>query len=91
MEQEFIEMMLQQAVQALHWIEVADLEEYVSSISKNNSIYDAVGPIQDPTEYRDTLHSGKRDRVRTQLQITQHLLQARRLIATLAPLKSDPE
>jgi hypothetical protein len=91
MEQEFIEMMLRQAIQALVFIELADLEEYVKGISKNNSIYDAVGPILDPTEYRDTLHSGRRDRARTHLQITQKLLEVRRLIDTLSPLKSDTE
>jgi hypothetical protein len=83
MEQEFIEMMLRQAIQALHFIEVADLEEYVSSISKNNSVYDAIGPILDPTEYRDTLHSGKRDRARTQLEITRKLLEVRQMIDQL--------
>jgi hypothetical protein len=83
MEQEFIEMMLRQAIQMLHMIEVADLEEYVSSISKNNSMYDAIGPILDPTEYRDTLHSGRRESARMQLQITQKLLEVRQLIETL--------
>lgn len=83
MEQEFIEMMLRQAIQMLHMIEVADLEGYVSSISKNNSLYDVMGPILDPTEYRDTLHSGKRDRARTQLQITQKLLEVRRMVEML--------
>lgn len=83
MEQEFIEMMLRQAIQSLLYAEIADLEEYVSSISKNNSMYDTIGPILDPTEYRDTLHSGKRDRVRTQLQITQKLLEVRQMLETL--------
>lgn len=88
MEKEFIEMVLRQAIQMLHMVEVADLEEYVSSISKNNSMYDAIGPILDPTEYRDTLHSGKRDRVRTQLQITQKLLEVRQLVETLKGVQS---
>lgn len=88
MDQEFIEMMLRQAIQALHFIEVADLEKYVSSIGENNSIYDAIGPILDPTEYRDTLHSGKRDRARTQLQITRKLLEVRQLVETLKEAQS---
>lgn len=88
MDQEFIEMMLRQAIQMLHMIEVADLEGYVSSVSKNNSTYDAIGPILDPTEYRDTLHSGKRDRVRTQLQIAQKLLEVRQLVETLKEAQS---
>ena len=88
MEQEFIEMMLRQAIQAVHWIELADLEEYVSSISKNNSVYDAIGPILDPTEYRDTLHSGRRDRARTQLEITRKLLEVRQMIEALKGVQS---
>ena len=83
MEQEFIEMMLRQAIQSLIYVELADLEEYVSSIGKNNNMYDTIGPILDPTEYRDTLHSGERDRVRTQLQITQKLLEVRQMLETL--------
>jgi hypothetical protein len=63
-----------------------ELEAYVESISRNNSIYDSVGPIFDPTEYRQTLHSGRRESARVQLEITRHLMEARKLIDQLKPV-----
>lgn len=67
----------------LHSIETTDLEAYVNSVATNNATYDTIGPIVDPTAYRDMLHSGRRDNLRVQLEITRKLLEARRLIDQL--------
>lgn len=86
LDREIMQGMLRQIVGLLHMIPTADIEEYIKGVSANNSMYDAVGPILDPTDYRKTLHSGKRDNLRVELQITEKLLEIRKLINTLTPI-----
>lgn len=89
-DREIMQGMLRQIVGLLHMIPTEDMEEYVQGVSANNSLYDAVGAILDPTDYRDTLHSGKRDNVRVELQIAEKLVEIRKLIDTLKPVKAKP-
>ena len=88
MDKEEIQSVLRGFVGMLSLIEVADLEKYVSDVSRNNSVYDAVGPLVDPTEYRQTLTSGRRDQVRVQLEIAKHCLEIRKLFEQL-PVASE--
>ncbi len=83
MNDSFIQSHLHNIAGMLAFIETADLERYVQSVSRNNSLYDAMGPILDPTEYRDTLHGGKHESAAIQLQIARKMLEIRQLMDTL--------
>ncbi len=85
-DQEVIKGVLLSVVSTLHMIELEDIEEYVKDIQNNNAMYDTLGPILDPTEYRSTLHSGRRSNVKTELEIAQKLLEIRRLIDQITPV-----
>jgi hypothetical protein len=88
-DREIMQGMLRQVVGLMHMISIEDMEAYIEGISENNNMYDAVGPMLDPTEYRKTLHSGKRDNMRVELQIVKKMLDIRKLINTLTPIDSD--
>ncbi len=83
MNHELIEVFLRNATLSLSALTTEDIEGYINAISRNNSLYDAMGPIVDPTEYRSALHSGRINSARVQLDIARKLLDIRRLMDTL--------
>lgn len=85
-DREVMQGMLRSVVGLMHMIPTEEIEAYIEGVSANNSMYDAVGPILDPTDYRDNLHSGKRDNMRVELQIVKKMLEIRRLIEQLKPV-----
>jgi hypothetical protein len=88
-DREIMQGMLRQVVGLMHMIPIEDIEEYIKGVSANNNMYDAIGPILDPTDYRKNLHSGKRDNMRVELKIVEKMLEIRKLINTLTPVDSD--
>lgn len=85
-DREVMQGMLRQIVGLMHMIPTSAIEEYIAEVSANNNMYDAIGPMLDPTEYRKTLHSGKRDNLRVELEIVHKLLDIRKLINKLTPI-----
>ena len=79
MNDEFMQGIMQNVVGMLHMIETDDMDAYLKRVSHNNSLYDTMGPITDPTEWRLSSHNGKRESARIQLQIAQKLLEIRKL------------
>lgn len=80
MNDEMVRDSLKTVVQLLAFLNTADIEDYVNNVSHNNSMYDAVGAILDPTEYRNTLQSGKRNAARMELDLVRKLLEVRRAV-----------
>lgn len=85
-DKDVMQSMLRSVVGLMHMIPTEEIEEYIEGVSANNSMYDAVGPILDPTDYRNNLHSGKRDNMRVELQIVRKMLEIRKLIEQLKPV-----
>lgn len=80
MDDEIIQSILKTSVGMIHAIDLADLEAYIDRVSANNATYDTLGPILDPTAYREKLYSGQRDALRTELEIARKLLEIRKLV-----------
>lgn len=80
MDPDLIMSMLRSAATGLAIIPLADLEAYVDQCAANNYRSESLGPIIDPTAYRDALYDGCLDDARNQLEIARHLLAARRAI-----------
>lgn len=83
MDKKELEAVLRGFVGMLSLISIDDLETHINDVARNNEIYDAAGPIFNPTEYRNTLASGRRDNARTQLEIVRHCLEIRKLFDKL--------
>lgn len=83
MDKDLIQNFLNTSARVLHAIEVADLEAYIAEASRNNDLYDSIGPIVDPTRYRNDLHSGRRDQLRVELEIARKQLEIRKLLDQL--------
>jgi len=79
-DKELIQSILNTSARVLHAIEIADLEAYIEGVSLNNSTYDALGPMLDPTDYRKNLHSGRIDNLKVELQIARKMLEVRKLL-----------
>ena len=75
-EQNDIQFMLKNTIQQLGLIPVDKLEEYVTNCRDDISRADSLGPIMDPTGYRDALQSGAYEDARLQLKIVEKLLEA---------------
>lgn len=88
MDTEELQTVLREFVGMLSLISIDDLEKHVNDVARNNNMYDTVGPIFDPTAYRNTLASGRRDHARVQLEIAKHCLEIRKLFDQL-PLTSE--
>jgi len=80
MDKEFLKTHLQTIAVMLAMIPLEELEAYVTENSRHLSMYDALGPMLDPTDYRDALYGGRRDDAGHQLSIVQELLHARQAI-----------
>ncbi len=82
-DKELIQSLLNTSARVLHAVEVADLEDYIKEVSRNNSMYETVGPILDPTNFNKNLHGGRLDNLRTELEIARTQLENRRLLDQL--------
>jgi hypothetical protein len=87
MDKELIQSILNTSARVLHAVEIADLEQYIEAVSLNNSTYDALGPMLDPTDYRKNLQSGRLDNLRVELQIARKLLEVRKLLDEIEVVK----
>ena len=72
--------LLQTVVRTLALIPTGDLDKYVEAIRLQNFEFSNFGPILAPTAYRDAAQSGAIEDARIQLEITELLLEARKLI-----------
>ncbi len=77
---EEITAMLASISMLLATIDLDELGRHVTECKRSLSQWDSVGPIIDPTAYRDSLHSGRRNDAKNQLAIAQALLTARKAI-----------
>jgi len=72
----FMQMILQQLV----LVSADDLKVALDEAASSQSIWDAVGPILEPTRYRDMLYNGTFDHATVQADIVRHLIAIRELI-----------
>ena len=80
MDKEFLKNHLATIAVMLAMIPLDELESYVKDNSHHLAMYDALGPMLDPTDYKDAIFGGRRDDAHAQLVIVQKLLDARRAI-----------
>lgn len=80
MPEDFLPEHLATIARMLALIPMQQLDEYVNKHHLQLGYYDAVGPILQPTEYRDVLQNGRYDDARHQLKIVDALLTVRKLI-----------
>lgn len=81
-EKKMLQMFLLGIVQQIGLLDVKQLKEHLSEARNSMSRVDSIGPILDPTGYRNSLQDGSFERARIQIEILDHLLAIRVLGAT---------
>lgn len=79
-EMPFLTQYLAMIARTLAMVPTQQLSDYVDKCHIDLSYADAVGPILEPTGYRDALQSGQLDDARNQLEIVDALLTVRMMI-----------
>jgi hypothetical protein len=83
--------LLQQAARFLAMIPLEDFERYVVDGQKELSIADSMGPLLDPTGWRQAHNDGSFEEAKRQQGIVEHLLAARKLFGdNKSATRTDP-
>lgn len=78
-ERDMLQMFLLNIVQQVGLLDIEQLKQHISQARLSLSRADSIGPILDPTGWRNASQDGAFDRARIQVEILEHLLAIRLL------------